>query len=283
MITYGMMQGRLAEPKGRGVQFFPVENWRDEFIIAEQIGLDEIEFIFDYDKYEINPLWNESGIKEVKEIIKETGVNVNSVCFDYFMRRPFFKADNKEKRKQLYQENKKFLEKIMEASRDLDIKLIEIPLVDNSSIKSNEERKMFGEFLRNILENQKGKVIFIGLETDFPPFDFREYIESFGGQAVKANYDTGNSSALGYNVHEEIITLREHIVNIHIKDRVFNGGTVKLGSGDADFISFFKALKEIDYDGSLILQAARGKDGCERETVTEQLNFIKGYVDNFFI
>ena len=160
MITYGIMQGRLTEPKGRGIQFFPVENWRDEFKIAEQIGLDEIEFIFDYDKYEINPLWNERGIKEVREIIKDTAVNVNSICFDYFMRRPFFKADNEEKRNQLYQENKKFLERIIEASKNLDIKVIEIPLVDNSSIKSDEERKMFGEFLQDILEKIEDEIIF---------------------------------------------------------------------------------------------------------------------------
>lgn len=282
MVTYGIMQGRLTEPRGRGIQFFPFDNWKNEFKIANKIGLDEIEFIFDYDNYKENPLWNKKGTDEVKEVVKDTGIDINSICFDYFMKRPFYKADNKEDKEFLYHENKIFLEKIMEASKDLGIKLIEIPLVDNSSIRSNQKKVMFRDFLQDILRNQKYKDIFLGLETDFPPYELKEYIESFDSPLVKANYDTGNSSALGYNVREEITTLRELISNIHIKDRIFKGGTVKLGKGDVDFKEFFKTIKEINYSGSLILQAARGLDGYERETVKDQLDFVKEYVNKFF-
>ncbi|MCJ7473085.1 MAG: TIM barrel protein [Actinobacteria bacterium] len=283
MITYGMMQGRLTEPKGRGIQFFPFENWKDEFKIARQIGLDEIEFIFDYENYKNNPLWSIDGIEEIRTLIIETGIRVNSICFDYFMRKPFFKANNTIERELLYQENKMFLEKIMGASRDLGIKLIEIPLVDSSVIKNSEEKEMFREFLYNIIEQQGDNDIFFGLETDLPPLELREYIGSFNSPFVKANYDTGNSSALGYDVYQEITVLKGLIFNIHIKDRVLNGETVRLGSGNVDFVSFFKVLKEINYDGSIILQAARGEDGYEIGTVTGQLNFIKEYVKNFNI
>jgi len=283
MITYGMMQGRLIEQKGRGIQFFPFEEWKDEFEIARQIGIDEIEFIFDYENYEENPLWSKGGIEEIKTLIKETGVRVNSICFDYFMRKPFFKANGEAERKLLYQENKIFLEKIMKVSADLGIKLIEIPLVDSSAIKTGEEKEVFREFLHCIIECQGDNNIFLGLETDLPPLELREYIESFNSPSIKANYDTGNSSALGYNVYQEITVLKELISNIHIKDRVLNGGTVQLGSGNTDFVSFFKVLKEINYSGSLILQAARGEDGYERETVAGQLNFVKEYVKNFNI
>ena len=47
----GIMQGRLTCPKGRGIQFFPFDNWENEFYKAEKLGLDEIEFIFDFDDY----------------------------------------------------------------------------------------------------------------------------------------------------------------------------------------------------------------------------------------
>ncbi|MDD5454071.1 MAG: TIM barrel protein [Candidatus Ratteibacteria bacterium] len=283
MITYGIMQGRLTEPGGRGIQFFPFENWKDEFEIARQIGMDEIEFIFDYENYKKNPLWSKEGIEEIKTLMMETGIRVNSICFDYFMRKPFFKANGKAERKLLYQENKIFLEKIMKVSADLGIKLIEIPLVDSSAIKTGEEKELFREFLCTIFKQQADNSIYIGLETDFSPLELKKYIESFNNLFIKANYDTGNSSALGYNVYQEIIILKELIFNIHIKDRVLNGGTVQLGSGNADFVSFFKALKEINYSGSLILQAARGEDGYERETVAGQLNFVKEYVKNFNI
>ncbi len=283
MITYGIMQGRLTEPGGRGIQFFPFENWKEEFKIARQIGIDEIEFIFDYENYEENPLWSKNGIEEIRTLIIETGIRVNSICFDYFMRRPFFKAENNKTHKMLYEENKFFLEKIITSARGLGIKLIEIPIVDSSSIKSSAEKKMFKDFLLNLLEEQKDSNIYFGLETDYPPQILKEYIKSFKTPRVKANYDIGNSSALGYDSDEEITTLGGLINNIHIKDRALGGNTVALGDGNADFNSFFKALKEIEYSGSIILQAARGEDGYERETITKQLDFVKEYVDNFNI
>ena len=49
MRSIGIMQGRLTQPKGRGIQFFPFDNWIEEFKVAKEIGLKEIEFIFDYD------------------------------------------------------------------------------------------------------------------------------------------------------------------------------------------------------------------------------------------
>ena len=42
MWQIGIMQGRLTEPNGRGIQFFPFDNWRPEFEAAKEIGLDEI-------------------------------------------------------------------------------------------------------------------------------------------------------------------------------------------------------------------------------------------------
>jgi L-ribulose-5-phosphate 3-epimerase len=282
MLKFGVMQGRLTEPRGRGIQFFPFDNWKDEFKIASEIGLDELEFIFDHDDYENNPLWNKKGAGEIKEIKKDTGININSICFDYFMRRPFFNAASIENKKNLYQENKMFLEKMIETSKDLDIKLIEIPLVDDSSIRNHQKKEMFKDFLLEILRNQNHKDIFLGLETDFPPYEFKQFIDSFESPLVKANYDTGNSSALGYNVREEIAVLGELIFNIHIKDRIFKGGTVELGKGDVDFKEFFKSIKNINYSGSLILQAARGSDGYEKESVAEQLSFVKEYVNKFY-
>ena len=88
-MKFGIMQGRLTESKGRGIQFFPFEHWREEFDMGKVLGLDEIEFIFDYDRYQDNPLWHDHG-EAVGAAAEESGVQICSVCFDYFMRRAFF-------------------------------------------------------------------------------------------------------------------------------------------------------------------------------------------------
>lgn len=276
MISYGIMQGRLTQPMGRGIQFFPSENWREEFQIAKEIGLDEIEFIFDYDRYDENPLWTQQGVQELKGVIEDTGVLVRGICFDYFMRRAFYKSHNAEK---LKQENITIIKRMIDAMGELGVSLIEIPLVDDSSLKTEEEKALFMDFIREIAGRETG--IRFGLETDLPPAEFADYLDEINMKNVGANYDSGNSSGLGYDHYEEVTTLGERIYNIHIKDRQLHGGTKQLGTGSADFDRLFKGLNEINYGGSFILQAARGEEGREKENIVWQKKFVEEYVGRY--
>lgn len=275
----GIMQGRLTCPKGRGIQFFPFDNWENEFFVAQKIGLEEIEFIFDYDKYTQNPLWTKEGIEKIKELKKKTGVQVNAVCFDYFMRRPFYKADFEEQLL-IKKENTEILEKVLLAMRELGIGLIEIPLVDDSSLKNRLEKEAFQKWLLGIVDKADTSIRF-GLETDLNPGDFLEYIKGFHNARIGANYDSGNSSGIGYDLYEEVTTLREHIFNIHIKDRVYQGTTVQLGTGSADFGRLFKGLSEIGYSHHFILQAARGDEGKEEDNISGQMKFVRKYIEKY--
>ena len=274
----GMMQGRLTEPKGRGIQFFPFDNWKNEFFVAKNIGLDEIEFIFDYEDYKNNPIWSDNGISEIRDIIRESGVVINAVCFDYFMRRPFYKYSGEEQ-KSIRKENTEIINRILASMERIGIGLIEIPAVDNSSLKNELEKSLFCEWIFNVAKSYSN--IKFGLETDMPPMDFRFFIESVGLPNVGANYDSGNSSGIGYDPFEEVTTLRDSIFNIHIKDRKYMGTTMKLGTGSADFESLFCALKEIRYERSFILQAARGDDGDEAKNIAEQVDFLKEYINRY--
>ena len=113
----------------------------------------------------------------------------------------------------------------------------------------------------------------IGLETDLAPREFRQLLDTFSHPLLKANYDIGNSASLGYNIEEEFNEYGSYINNIHIKDRKRNGGTVPLGTGDADFKKFFEMVQKIGYTGSFILQAARERS--EIETAKKNIAFVK--------
>ena len=85
MNNLGVMQGRLL-PKYQGrYQAHPVGYWQQEFEIAEELGLDHIEFILDFNDAKENPLLNDKGIEEIQEISKKTGVTVKTICADYYM------------------------------------------------------------------------------------------------------------------------------------------------------------------------------------------------------
>ncbi|MEK7088286.1 MAG: sugar phosphate isomerase/epimerase family protein [Patescibacteria group bacterium] len=273
MFKIGIIQGRLTPRRERPIQFFPFENWENEFPSAKAVGLDEIEFIFDKEHYEKNPLWSKAGLKKINRLQKKYGVAVRHILADYFMRVPFFRVTAKVKKQNLL-----VLKRLLKAAAAIGAKNIEIPLVDNSSIKTDGEEKELIDALSQVRPLAKSLGITIGLETDLPPKRFLSLLKRFNSKTIKANYDSGNSAALGYNVVEELNTLSPYIANIHIKDRLLHGTTVPLGAGNVNFEKFFRTLKKNKYQGSIILQVARGEDGKEKETLKSYINFIKNLI-----
>lgn len=274
----GIMQGRLVPPKGRGIQFFPFEEWQEEFRLASQINIDEIDFIFDLDRYEQNPLWTTEGIASIQNAIKESGVTVRHICADFFMRRPFFRVPENER-----QENIAILKKLLESAHKIGAESIEIPLVDNSSLKTDDEKTLLFLSLKECLSNAKDLNITISLETDLPPKALLELVQRFDNPLLKITYDSGNSSSFGYDSYEEISTYGNYLSNVHIKDRVLHGTTVPLGKGNADFAKLFRGLKEAGYKGSFTLQAARQEEGKEAETIRSYVEFIQRYINKYSI
>lgn len=279
MISFGIMQGRLTPTAGQGIQFFPFAGWKEEFQKGQKLGLDEIEWIFDYNCYERNPLWSDEGIKDIKTIISQTEIRIKAVCFDYFMRRPFFKYDG-EMLGLVRNENISFIRHIMPAMKEIGASLLEIPLVDNSSVQKSEEEIVI-KFVRDVSEIAAKFEIKIGLETDMEPGRFKGFLDRVNSKNVYANYDSGNSSGLGYDHELEIYSLKSYIANVHIKDRKLHGTTMALGTGDADFNKVFSSLKGTGYKGSIILQAARGEDGKEEINIRQQLDFVKKYCKKY--
>jgi len=274
------MQGRLTPSRGRGIQFFPFDNWKREFEIGSKIGINEIEWIFDYDRYVDNPLWDATGIQLINRVEEETGVEVKSVCFDYFMRRPFFKAAKVEAAA-IRKENIEFVKKIITGMKEIGAYILEIPFVDASSMKTTDEKNYVTEFLSEVLIIADDVDVLIGCETDMPVGTFRNFLDSVNHPRIRANYDSGNSSGLGYKHSDELLSLSEYVANVHIKDRVYQGTTVTLGSGSADFDQVFSSLKKIKYGGSIVLQAARGEDGNEVTNIKNQLSFVKTYCKEY--
>ena len=68
------------------------------------------------------------------------------------------------------------------------------------------------------------------------------------------NYDTGNSAGLNYDLDDEIKYFK-YVKNIHIKDRILNGKTGRLGEGNCAYKKVFKVIKG-KYKGNFILQTS---------------------------
>ena len=268
----GIMGGRLSNPIKNEIQAFPRNSWNIEFEKASNCGFELIDWIFD--KYQKNPIMNKEEIKEMRFLSNEFGVKINAVCADYFMEKKLFNVSNVE-----ISENLNVLKELIIKCQNLEIKILEIPLVDSSSLKSNQDKVQLIENLEKILPLAEKNDVKLTLETDLSPDSFKELLNRFNHPNIKANYDTGNSASLGYNLQDELKAFGSWISNIHIKDRKFHGNTVPLGDGDTNFDLFFSELKKINYKGDFIIQGAREDLKINPEdTCKKYLDFVKRYI-----
>jgi L-ribulose-5-phosphate 3-epimerase len=264
----GVMQGRLVPKYQDRYQAFPIGMWQDEFKVAQECGLDLIEFILDFNDAEENPLLRSGGINEIIRVSKDTGVSVQTICADYFMEGPLHSSDDKVSAKSF-----KVLERLLEAAEVLKVTDIIIPCVDQSSLKTKEAINRFLEQMMKIIPRIEEQNINLSLETDLAPQPFIELLDKLNSKNITVNYDIGNSAALGFDSDEELTAYGDRITDIHIKDRVLGGGPVTLGEGNADFVKFFSKLEKFNYQGPFIMQAYRDSEGVE--IFKKQLEYIK--------
>ncbi len=268
------MQGRLSPMIKKKIQCFPEKCWKEEFPIANKLGIKFIEWTLDYKNLYKNPLLTKSGIDIILKLSKKNSIKIKSLTGDCFMQKPFWKNNEKK----LIND----LKKIISSCSKIGIKYIIVPLVDNGKIENNIQKKKLINICCNITNFLKKKKVKILFESDFEPLILKNFIKNFSRSAFGINYDLGNSASLGYNIDEEFECYSSYINNIHIKDRILKGSTVRLGKGNADFIKFFKNLKKYKYKNMLIYQTARSKKKKDIEEMKINISFIKKHMKKVY-
>ena len=268
----GIMQGRLSPRIDGKIQAYPANTWQKEFEIAQEIGYAAIEWIVEK-PVDANALMTDSGKAEIKKIIASTGVRIDYVCADIFMQQPLVRMTEETK-----SQNKGYLKAILKNAKEVGAIGVEIPFVDNSSIKNEKEKQEFIDAMQDAFKQAKDINLKISLETDLPPSDFQELLENIGLDYIQANYDIGNSASLGFDPKEELETYGLKILNVHVKDRKLGSTTVPLGTGNANINYVIQKLHEIGYSGGLTMQAARGENDIE--TAKEQLKYVRTLLNN---
>jgi hexulose-6-phosphate isomerase len=270
-MKIGIIQGRLLDSeKKKKIQFFPAKNWKKEIKIAIKNKINLIEWTINIENIKKNPIYNEKLLLQLIKFKKKNNIKINSVTCDFFMQKPFYKL----KKKKDKIKNLEILKKVIKNGQKIGIQLFILPLVDNSSIESfNQEKELVSSLNeKNFLKllKKKSQILF---ESDYSPKKIIKFIKKFNLKKFGINYDTGNSASLNYKVRKEK-TYFKYVKNIHIKDRLKNGPSVRLGNGNWDYISFFNILKKIKYNNNLILQTARAKNGNHVEEINISKKFI---------
>ena len=281
--TFGVMQGRLSPPEDGRFQSFPRESWRAEFARAREAGLEYIEWIHDaYGQGKdatgrvANPIFSNAGLAEMDALKAETGITTPALCGDWFMDVPLIRCSPAERMRR-----EKHLHDLIPIAQRIGAHRMVLPFVDNSKINGELEKRTVIDVLKRALPVAEAHNVELHLEADFGPEEFAAFLARIEHPMLKVNWDSGNSSGLGFVATEEFAAYGHRIGSVHIKDRFRKpeGGieTRPLGTGSADFDDVFRAIRSIGYRGGLTLQVARGVPGEEVSFMRGQLAFVREY------
>lgn len=272
----GVMQGRLVPPDQGRFQSFPRSRWRDEFARAVAAGIDYIEWIVDAYGEDSNPALTEEGRAELAALKQQHNIATPAICADWFMDYPLLRCSSTQLR-----ERELFLHQLIPIAQYIGADHIVLPFVDISRIQSEAEQQLVVDILDRAAPIATEHKVELHLETDLGPLAFASLLDRIPHSIVKANYDSGNSSGLGYIASDEFRAYGSRIGSVHIKDRYRKpkGGieTRALGLGSADFDDVFRAMQRVHYNRGITLQVARGVDNDEVAWIRAQAAFVRKY------
>ena len=274
--VFGIMQGRLSPPEGGRLQSFPRSCWRQELARAPEAGISYVEWIYDDYGATVNPIATDEGITELELIKQKTGIKTTAICADWLMDFPLVRCSQPQR-----EERECVLHHLLRWGKKIGASHVVLPFVDGSSIRNENEKTIALQILHRALPLSEELGVEMHLEADFGPEEFAAFLIHIPHSNIKVNYDTGNSSGLGFSAIEEFAAYGDRIGSIHIKDRLrLPDGRVMtkpLGEGSADFDGVFSSIRSVGYQGGLTLQVARGRDGDEVAWIRRQVNFLRRY------
>ena len=263
----GVIQGRLSPRPADRLQAFPKETWRSEFIIARELGLDSIEWIYEHEGASVNPLASESGRESIRQVADSSGVGVLSVCADYFMVHRLAGHSTSELAEHLGE-----FRQLVAWTADIGARRILLPVLEEARVDTAELQSELVAQLRACTQDLEEHDVTVGLEMDVPGPEYRSVIERVDHPLVGAYYDTGNSAAIGVDIAEDVRHLLPYLQAVHLKDRNVGGGSRPLGSGAANFREFFATLQRGRFSGDFVLQHYFG--ASEKSDAIRSLRFV---------
>ncbi|SNZ08848.1 Sugar phosphate isomerase/epimerase [Cohaesibacter gelatinilyticus] len=271
----GFIQGRLVPQVNGMIQAFPWDDWKEEYRLADSIDMRIMEWTLDQSDLYDNPLMTQDGQKTIRELCDKYRISIPNLTGDCFMQAPFWKAETTQQKDSLLKD----FEAVSIACSKVGIRNIVVPLVDNGSLDSPEQQDCLIAELLKRSEMFKQLNVTILFESDFKPGDLAQFIKKLPVPTFGINYDSGNSAALGFDVEEEWAAYSDRIINLHIKDREYQGTTVPLGTGATNFSALFSCMKNARYEGYIILQTARATDGNHLGAIQSYRDFVSQGLD----
>lgn len=264
----GVMQGRLSPRPEHRLQAFPHQTWPEEFARAQALGFSYLEWIYEADRAEENPIASRAGRAAIRACAAASQLPVGSVCADYFMIHRLAGGTA-----QARAENARALCDLVRWTRELGATRILLPLLETSALDTPELVAQATESIQSVCRTLAENDVVLGLEMEIPGERYAAVIRGIGDARVRAYYDTGNSTAQGFDIATDIEPLLPLLEAVHMKDRVVHGTSRPFGHGAANFPGFFSRLAEIGFAGDFLTQ--HYFDATPEASAAHSLRFVR--------
>ena len=147
-----------------------------------------------------------------------------------------------------------------------------VPAVVNAQTSYRDAWMRSQQQIRKLIPLASELEVVIGVEEVWnkfllSPLEMQRYITELNSRWIKVWFDTGNVLLYGYP-QDWIRTLGKNVVKLHLKDFKREKDKYKwvnLGEGDTDWPEVRKALEEINYAGSAIVELEGGDEAYLRD------------------
>lgn len=236
---------------------------------AKELGFQGIELGLGQNFME-DPLWMGEGTTRlaIGEAAQHTGIDVASICLHLLNHEEYSPASVRKDHRKL---GSKIVKNSIEACSSIGASVILMPFFGSAALKSEEQRRLLVGEMKKLSTKAESNAVHLALETSLEAPEMVRIVDSIESDFVKIYFDTGNVVVQGYDLVQEIDTLGERIVQVHVKDHP--GGT--LGKGKIDFDEVIGRLRSIGFEGYLILETPALNNS--EEMALRNLNFLKQF------
>lgn len=246
--------------------FYPLETEKAlEFLGQNGIPVTEIFF-------NCHGELEEDFIALLDSIRKKYGIEINSVHACGSVGEPYYLFSEYERR---YEETREFYKNYYRAAKRLGAKCV---VLHGDSLKGHISLECYAKRLRemNADANEYGVVLSHENVNRFrmaEPENIKGLRSLYDEQTF--TFDIKQTLRAGVDTYEMLEAMGDRIVNVHISDNKKGEDCLLPGRGDFDFAKFFKRLKDIGYDGALLIEVYKWCYGDYTELIDSWKNVNK--------
>jgi L-ribulose-5-phosphate 3-epimerase len=218
---------------------------------AAGLGLDGLEIVVD-GNHRDHALWQPGGPQRVRQLQQLKNLATSSLSLGCWQPRDFRVTDPA-----LLEEGQRLLQESIQWARQLGASVILLPFFGGRPLTPEEARApALVRGFRETAPTAERMAVRLAIESTLAAGDLIELLDSVGSPFVGVYYDLANSTAQGYVPADEIRQLGDRVQMIHLKDT----DGQPLGKGRVDWPAAIAAIRDIGYDGWLVLETPSGDD-----------------------